>query len=82
MLRLAVMASVKAGDHVALLAEVRSENGGRPEPYGLYLRIRPWTARAFDIQIGRVPPTFGAFPAAHLRRATTRSSAIRSRISI
>ena len=53
---------MKAGDHVALLAEVRSENGGRPEPYGLYLRIRPWTARAFDIQIGRVPPTFGAFP--------------------
>ena len=62
MLRLAVLASVKVGDHVALLAEVRSENGGRPEPYGLYLRIRPWTARAFDIQIGRVPPTFGAFP--------------------
>jgi hypothetical protein len=62
MLRLAVLASVKAGDHVALLAEVRSENGGRPEPYGLYLRIRPWTARDFDIQIGRVPPTFGAFP--------------------
>src|SRR5207237_461869 len=27
----------------------------------LYLRIRPWTNRAFDIQIGRVPPTFGAF---------------------
>jgi hypothetical protein len=62
MLRLAVLASVKAGDHVALLAEVRSENGGQPEPYGLYLRIRPWSARAFDIQIGRVPPTFGAFP--------------------
>ena len=62
MLRLAVMASVKAGDHIALLAEIRSENGGQPEPYGLYLRIRPWTARAFDIQIGRVPPTFGAFP--------------------
>jgi hypothetical protein len=62
MVRLAMMASVKAGDHVALLAEVRSENGGRPEPYGFYLRIRPWTMRAFDIQIGRVPPTFGAFP--------------------
>jgi len=62
MLRLAVMASVKAGDHVALLAEVRSENGARPEAYGLYLRIRPWSERAFDIQIGRVPPTFGAFP--------------------
>lgn len=61
MVRLALIASVKADDHLALLAEVRSENGEHPEPYGLYLRIRPWTGRAFDIQVGRVPPTFGAF---------------------
>jgi hypothetical protein len=27
----------------------------------LYARIRPWVGRAFDIQAGRVPPTFGAF---------------------
>jgi hypothetical protein len=27
----------------------------------LYVRIRPWTARNIDIQVGRVPPTFGAF---------------------
>jgi len=25
------------------------------------VRIRPWTDKAFDIQVGRVPPTFGAF---------------------
>lgn len=61
MLRLALMASVKAGNHVTLLAEVRSENGAHPEPYGLYLRIRPWISRTFDVQVGRVPPTFGAF---------------------
>src|SRR4029077_1556299 len=61
MLRLALSASVKAGSHVTLLGEVRSENIEQPQPYGLYLRIRPWTARAFDIQVGRVPPTFGAF---------------------
>ena len=61
MIRLAFTASVKAGDHMTLLAEVRSENGERPEPYGLYLRIRPWTDRNLDIQVGRVPPTFGAF---------------------
>src|SRR6266850_1383205 len=42
MLRLALAASVKAGDHVALLVELRSENGEPPQPYGLYLRIRPW----------------------------------------
>ena len=29
--------------------------------YALYARIRPWTNRAFDIQVGRIPPTFGAF---------------------
>jgi hypothetical protein len=62
MLRLALMASVKAGNHVTFLAELRSENGDRPEPYGVYVRIRPWTGRQFDVQIGRVPPTFGAFP--------------------
>jgi hypothetical protein len=61
LLRLALMASVKAGDHMTVLAEVRSENGNRPEAYGFYLRVRPWTDRRFDIQIGRVPPTVGAF---------------------
>jgi hypothetical protein len=61
MIRLALAASVRAGDHVALLAEIRSENGERPEPYGFYLRIRPWSQRTLDIQVGRVPPTFGAF---------------------
>jgi hypothetical protein len=61
-IRLALAASIKAGEHVALLAEIRSENGERPEPYGLYLRLRPWVDRQIDVQIGRVPPTFGAFP--------------------
>ncbi len=60
-LRLSLAASIKAGDHVALLAEVRSENVETPEPYGVYLRVRPWAARLVDIQVGRVPPTFGAF---------------------
>src|SRR6185503_11041154 len=32
MLRLSLAASVKAGDHLSLLAEVRSENGEHPEP--------------------------------------------------
>jgi hypothetical protein len=60
-MRLALMASVRTGDHLEVLAEVRSENGEPPDPYGLYLRVRPWTRRALDLQIGRVPPTFGAF---------------------
>ena len=61
MLRVDVSAAVKAGPHFTVLGEVRSENVGRSAPYALYLRIRPWTARNFDIQVGRVPPTFGAF---------------------
>ena len=61
LLRLTLLATVKAGDHIEVLSEIRSENGDRPEPYALYLRVRPWTNRNLDIQVGRVPPTFGAF---------------------
>ncbi|PWT85151.1 MAG: hypothetical protein C5B57_03570 [Blastocatellia bacterium] len=61
LLRLSLTAAVKAGDHMTVLADVRSENGSVPEPYGFYLRVRPWASRQFDIQIGRVPPTVGAF---------------------
>ena len=61
LLRIDVTAAVKAGPHFTLLGEVRSENVGTVRPYALYLRIRPWTTRDFDIQVGRVPPTFGAF---------------------
>jgi hypothetical protein len=59
--RVDVAAAVKAGPHFTLLGEIRSENIGTVRPYALYLRIRPWTNRDFDVQIGRVPPTFGAF---------------------
>jgi hypothetical protein len=60
-LRIGVSASVKAGPHFSVLSEVRTENLKDVQPYALFLRIRPWTARDFDIQVGRVPPTFGAF---------------------
>jgi hypothetical protein len=59
--RLDLTAAVKAGPHFTLLGEIRTENLGEVRPYALYLRIRPWTTRDFDIQVGRVPPTFGAF---------------------
>ena len=67
-MRIDVSGQVKAGPHFALLGEMRTENGGRPLPYAFYLRIRPWTARDFDIQVGRVPPTFGALLAPHVRQ--------------
>ncbi len=61
MLVLDVTAAVHATDRVSILGELRSENAGQPQPYALYVRIRPWAARGFAIQAGRVPPTFGAF---------------------
>ena len=62
MVRLDLTASLRAGRHVSLLGDIRSQNAGAPQAYALYLRIRPWTKRRFDLQVGRVPPTFGAFP--------------------
>jgi len=62
MLRIDLTASLRAGNHVSLLGDIRSQNVGAPKAYALYLRIRPWTKRRFDLQVGRVPPTFGAFP--------------------
>ena len=61
LLRLDVSTAIKAGPHFTVLGEIRSENLGNVRPYALYLRIRPWTNLDFDIQVGRVPPTFGAF---------------------
>lgn len=60
-LRVDVSASVRATDRLSFLAEVRSEGGGQLQPYALYARVRPWASRAIDFQVGRVPPTFGAF---------------------
>ncbi len=59
-LRLGVSAEIRANDHVQVLGEVRLDHGQVLEAYGLYVRVRPWPARRFDIQVGRVPPTFGA----------------------
>lgn len=61
LLRIDVSASARAGEHLSVLAEVRTENVDSIEPYALYVRFRPWTAVDFDVQAGRIPPTFGAF---------------------
>jgi hypothetical protein len=61
MLIVGVTAAVKANDRLSVLGELRSENGDMPVPYALYVRITPWPTHGFDIQVGRVPPTFGAF---------------------
>jgi hypothetical protein len=60
-IRLGLAAEVRATERLQLLAEVRLDHGRTFQPYGFYVRIRPWPARRFDIQVGRVPPTFGTF---------------------
>jgi hypothetical protein len=56
-----VTTSVSMGGHLAVLGEMSTDNGDQLRAYALYLRIRPWIDRPLDIQVGRVPPTFGAF---------------------
>jgi hypothetical protein len=58
--RVGVSTEIKASDHVQVLAEVRFDQGRVLEAYGLFVRVRPWPQRRFDIQAGRIPPTFGA----------------------
>ena len=60
--RLSATALVRASERISFLGEFRSENLNSPTPFGLYARIRPFPKRRLDIQIGRIPPTFGRFP--------------------
>lgn len=46
---------------VAFVAEVRSEDLRHVDAHAAYVRVRPWHSHAFDIQAGRIPPSFGAY---------------------
>ena len=61
MLRLSVLGEWRVVDRLAVLGEIRSENADQPRAYALYVRLRPWRDRPFDVQAGRIPPVFGAF---------------------
>jgi hypothetical protein len=61
MLRAGITTDLRLNDRVSFLADVRTENGDAIRPYALYVRVRPWTSRAIDLQAGRIPPAFGAF---------------------
>lgn len=60
-LRLGVSAEVRASSRIQFLGELRADHGDLLQPFALFARIRPWPARRFDIQVGRIPPTFGAY---------------------
>jgi hypothetical protein len=61
MFRVALSAAWRPVSRVAVVGEVRSEDFDLVRPYAAYIRVRPWTSHAFDVQFGRIPPTFGAF---------------------
>lgn len=58
--RFGVSAEVRGNDRVQVLGEVRFDQGRVWTIYGLFVRVRPWPQRRFDLQAGRIPPTFGA----------------------
>jgi hypothetical protein len=62
MLRIDLNTAVRATRQLSILSDIRTENGAGIRAYGLYLRFHPWEKRGIDIQAGRIPPTFGAFP--------------------
>jgi hypothetical protein len=60
--RLGLAGDLRLGGHLSLLGEVRSDNLEAPRVHALYARLTPWIGRGFDLQAGRIPPVFGAFP--------------------
>lgn len=59
--RVGLSGLVRVTERVSVLGEIRSENFNHVAPFALYARIRPFTGRRFDVQIGRIPPVFGSF---------------------
>jgi hypothetical protein len=59
--RIGVSAELRASERFQVLGELRVDHGDRVQPFALYARIRPWPRRRLDVQVGRIPPTFGAF---------------------
>ena len=59
-IRVGVSALVRLSDRVSFLGELRSENFEYVSAFALYARIRPFPNRRLDVQIGRIPPTFGS----------------------
>ena len=61
LMRLSLSALYRPAAWLAFVGEVRSEDLEHPRAYAAYVRVRPWQTHEFDIQAGRIPPTFGAF---------------------
>ena len=60
-IRLGVTGQARANSRLSVLGELRVDNFDTVTAFALYARVTPWPERRFDIQIGRIPPTFGTF---------------------
>jgi hypothetical protein len=61
MFRLALAASWRPVARLEVVGEVRSEDLDTIRPYAAYIRVRPWNRYDFDVQVGQIPPSFGAY---------------------
>ena len=61
MFRVALSAAWRPATRLAVVGEVRSEDLNMIRPYASYVRVRPWIKHAFDVQVGQIPPSFGAY---------------------
>ncbi len=61
MFRVALSAAWRPVTRLAVVGEVRSEDLNMLRPYAAYVRVRPWIKHAFDVQVGQIPPSFGAY---------------------
>ena len=66
LVRLDGSAEVRLGSRLSLLGDLRvqgsiGEGQGQLRLSALFARVRPFPEKAFDIQVGVVPPVFGAF---------------------
>jgi hypothetical protein len=59
--RLNLDVSLRLGPRAAFLAEARGDNGDGISISALYLRVRVLEKTPLDLQVGRIPPVFGAF---------------------
>jgi hypothetical protein len=58
--RLRLDAALRLGGRAAVLVEGRADNGEGLTLGAFYLRLRPFLEKPFDVQVGRIPPVFGA----------------------
>ncbi|HUG53248.1 MAG TPA: hypothetical protein VMR21_06585 [Vicinamibacteria bacterium] len=54
-------AAWRPAEQVEVLGDLRTENFDQLRVHALYVRVRPWPRRTFDLQAGRIPPAFGAY---------------------